>query len=110
MIPLVQDNLAAIAVLCERFAVRRLDLFGSAATGNFNEETSDIDFIYEFAERDGLDHFHRFFDFTEALEALLGRNVDLNPEPSGRNPIYTRSVNRSRIPVYRERSDRQAVA
>lgn len=110
MIPLVEQNLGAIAELCRRFGVRKLDLFGSAATGEFNEETSDIDFIYEFAEREGLDHFHRFFDFMEALEALLGRKIDLNPEPSGRNPIYTRSVNRSRVPVYRERSDRQAVA
>jgi predicted nucleotidyltransferase len=110
VIPLVEDKLEEIAKLCEAFAVRKLDLFGSAATGEFDEATSDVDFIYEFAEREGLDHFHRFFDFTDALEELLQRTVDLNPEPSGGNPIYVRSVNRSRVPVYRERSDRQAVA
>lgn len=110
MIALVENKLPDIAELCERFAVRRLDLFGSAATGEFNAETSDIDFIYEFAEREGLDHFHRFYDFTEALESLLQHKVDLNPEPSGENPIYARLVNRSRITVCRERSDRQEVA
>jgi hypothetical protein len=34
----VERNLPAIAELCRRFGVRRLDLFGSAAIGRFDPE------------------------------------------------------------------------
>jgi uncharacterized protein len=61
--------------LCRRFQVRRLDVFGSAARGDFDPGRSDVDFLVEFAVRD--DDFARFLDFKQALEALLGRRVDL---------------------------------
>jgi hypothetical protein len=35
----------AVAVLCRRFGVRRLAIFGSAVTDRFNEERSDVDFL-----------------------------------------------------------------
>lgn len=35
--------------LCRRFRVRRLELFGSAATERYSPENSDIDFLVEFA-------------------------------------------------------------
>jgi len=35
--------------LCQRHEVRRLDLFGSAARGDFQPEQSDLDFIVQFA-------------------------------------------------------------
>ena len=31
--------------LCRRYHVRRLELFGSAASGEFNPEHSDLDFL-----------------------------------------------------------------
>ena len=37
-----------LPALCRRFHVRRLDLFGSAARGDFDPESSDIDFLVEF--------------------------------------------------------------
>jgi len=37
-----------LQALCPRFHVRRLDLFGSAARGDFDPEHGDIDFIVEF--------------------------------------------------------------
>ena len=49
MIPLVVNSHAAVAVLCRRFGVVRLDLFGSAATGAFAETRSDLDFVVEFS-------------------------------------------------------------
>jgi hypothetical protein len=42
---IIESNLSAIAALCRRCAVRRLDLFGSAATGRFDLERSDLDFL-----------------------------------------------------------------
>jgi predicted nucleotidyltransferase len=37
-----------LRVLCRRFHVRRLDLFGSAARGDFDPERSDVDLLVEF--------------------------------------------------------------
>lgn len=41
----------------------------------------------------------RYLDFAEALERLLGYDVDLVTEDSIRNPYFKRSVERSREPI-----------
>ena len=108
MIPLISDNRTAIVALCEQFSIRKLDLFGSAATGAFNPETSDIDFVVDLGEYEpGV--AKRYFRFAETLEALLGRNVDLITEDSIKNPYFRYSVNQSRETIY-EAGDSKAVA
>jgi predicted nucleotidyltransferase len=47
MISLITDNLDAIRALCRQYGIRRLDLFGSAATGAFDPDTSDLDFVVD---------------------------------------------------------------
>jgi predicted nucleotidyltransferase len=54
--------------------VRRLNLFGSAARGDFDPQRSDVDFLVEF-DRTHTDAL--YFGLKEALEGLLGRPVDL---------------------------------
>jgi predicted nucleotidyltransferase len=44
-IALRRDELRAV---CRRFHVRRLDLCGSAARGDFDPQRSDVDFLVEF--------------------------------------------------------------
>jgi predicted nucleotidyltransferase len=67
-----------LRALCRRFHVRWLDLFGSAARGDFDPEHSDIDFLVEFdrAHPEALS-LNTYFGLKESLEALLGRPVDL---------------------------------
>ena len=63
---------AALAALCRRYDVARLEVFGSAARGTgFDPKQSDVDFLVTFtpAARNDL---AAFADFKEALEALLG--------------------------------------
>jgi len=70
-------RLPNIARLCERYGVTRLDVFGSAArAGDFHPERSDADFLVTFGPTTRND-LAAFVDFKEALEALLGRPVDL---------------------------------
>ena len=86
--------------LCRRFHVRRLDLFGSAARGDFNPERSDIDFIVEF-DRSAPQHpFDAYFGLKEELEALFGRKVDLVELSAVRNPYLKSSIDASREPVF----------
>lgn len=84
---------ADVRDLCQRFGVARLDVFGSAARGQGFREASDVDFLVEFAAaHDDLAHF---LDFRDALEALLGRTVDLVDRRSieaSRNYIRRRSI------------------
>ena len=95
-----------IAELCEEFGVERLELFGSAATGEV-EEANDIDFIVRFADR-SLGYATRYLDFAEALEELLDRKVDLVTERSIQNPYFRRSVDASRQVIYDRRSEETA--
>lgn len=107
-IDLVQQNRDTIATLCREYGVGSLDIFGSAATGAFDEESrpSGIDFIVDFADMSpGI--ANRYLDFAEALERLLGRPVDLIFAGLISNPYLRQSVQLSRERVFEERS-RQA--
>lgn len=99
MITLIEQHQPAIAALCRRFGVARLEVFGSAVTGSFDPTRSDIDFLVEFDENQtGL--FRRHFGLAEALEQLFGRKVDLVSSGALRNPYLIASVNCSRQTVY----------
>ena len=67
MIDEIARNREELRALCRRFHVRRLDLFGSAARGDFDPERSDIDLLVEF-DREHPDalSFDTYFGFKEA--------------------------------------------
>jgi predicted nucleotidyltransferase len=46
MVPLIEQNRDEIARLCRTYHVARLVLFGSAVRGDFDEQTSDLDFSW----------------------------------------------------------------
>lgn len=91
MIPLVADNKDAIVALCRQYGVRKLALFGSAATGSFDPATSDLDLVIEFADY-GPGVARRFITFANALEAMFGRSVDLVFESKLKDPDFRRAV------------------
>jgi len=107
MISLIDQHRTELDRLCREFRVLRLDLFGSAASGDFDAATSDLDFIVTFADT-GLGYADRYLAFAEALEALFGRRVDLLTERAIRNPIFRRSVERTRECIYEQRSEQAA--
>lgn len=77
MIHAIADKREELAELCRRFGVARLELFGSMATGqDFSPDRSDADFLVAFLP-EKRDDLATFLDFKEALEALIGRPVDL---------------------------------
>ena len=100
MIALITQKREGIAEHCRRLNVRRLDVFGSAARGDFDEEKSDIDFLVEFGEHGQLNAFDQYFDLVESLETLFNRKVDLVVSRHFENPYFRASVEASREPVY----------
>lgn len=65
MISPVEDKSAEVAAACRRHGVEQLDLFGSAAVGNFDPGSSDLDFIVSFERREPPDLFERYFSLKE---------------------------------------------
>src|SRR5262245_4612089 len=103
MIEIVANYRDAIRALCREYGVRRLDLFGSAATGAFDPATSDLDFVVTFANTRTPGYADRYLGFAEALETLFSRHVDVITERSIRNPYFRRAVEASRQPICDER-------
>jgi hypothetical protein len=86
--------------LCKRYHVKRLELFGSAATGDFKPETSDLDFLVEFHATKEMNAADRYFGLLEALRSLFQRKVDLVMARAMHNPYFIREVNKSRTMLY----------
>ena len=94
---------------CRRFHVQRLYLFGSATNARFNMDRSDLDFLVAFDEQRPGEYADNYLGLAEALEALLGRSVDLVTEPSISNPYFRESVFAERQLVYDKRDEEALV-
>src|SRR5437588_7226592 len=97
---IVEANLPAVRALCRRFGVRRLDLFGSAATGRFDAARSDLDFLVEFEEMPPSPYAKAFSGLRQGLEQLFGRPVDLLTEPALVNPYLRRQIESEKRTLY----------
>ncbi len=92
---LIQEKRADIAALCRRYHVRQLEVFGSAARGvDFDPASSDADFLVEFGP-DADPGLKGYLEMKEALEDVLGREVDLIERKTlekSRNYIRRRNI------------------
>jgi predicted nucleotidyltransferase len=102
MVSAIVERQAELAELCERFGVKRLEVFGSAASGaGFDPRTSDMDFIVEFRAGQDLGPWLRhYFAFREALSQLFGYPVDLVMASAMKNPYFIREANHTRRLLY----------
>jgi predicted nucleotidyltransferase len=100
MTDILEQKKAALVKLCEKYHVKALDVFGSAATSDFDDSKSDMDFLVEFDNTVKSNRFDTFFCLLDELKELFGRPVDL-VEPGGlRNPYFIESVNKTRRRIY----------
>jgi predicted nucleotidyltransferase len=100
MHPSIAQHRAGISAICQRYQIRRLEVFGSAARDyDFGTEHSDADFLAEFSPEASAD-LHRFFGIKSELESLLGRGVDLVEPGAVRNPFVLASINQHREAIY----------
>jgi uncharacterized protein len=99
----IAEKRDALAAICRRYGVARLEIFGSAARGTrFDPERSDADFLVTFtpAVRNDL---AALSDLKDALERLLGRSVDLVEREmveASRNFIRRRAILKEAETVY----------
>jgi len=100
MDPAIRQKLSALRELCTRYGVRRLELFGSAATGGFDPGRSDLDFLVEFLPLEPGQHADAYFGLKEELEALFARDVDLVMDSAIVNPYFREELDRTRTALY----------
>ncbi len=97
----IADKHDEIAVICRRYDVVRLEVFGSAARGtDFDPEVSDADFLVEFTRQTGPSSLDQYFDFRDALSRTLNRPVDLIESGTIRNPYLQQAIDRSKELIY----------
>jgi len=100
MSPAIAQYREELEALCRRYRVRRLELFGSAASGNFRPGQSDLDFLVEFGQFPPGDYADAYFGLLESLQALFDGPVDLVVASAVRNPYFLQSIEQTRTLVY----------
>jgi uncharacterized protein len=100
MVHLIEQNRRQITAVCEKHGVKRLELFGSAAHGEFNPVSSDLDFLVEFLAYDTPTIADQWFGLQEDLQKLLGRPVDLTSLRTAKNPYFLQTANRQKVTLY----------
>jgi uncharacterized protein len=100
MIALLEGNREALARVCERHGVARLDAFGSALRDDFTPGESDVDLLVEFAPMAPYARVDAYFGMLEELRALLKTKVDLVMVGAVKNPYLAREINRTKQFLY----------
>ena len=100
MVKLIDDKQNELRVLCSRFGVKTLEVFGSAAQDEGFTERSDLDFLVEFLSMSPADHSDAYFGLLNSLKELFGRAVDLLEVKAIDNPYLLESINRHRVERY----------
>ncbi|MDN5919417.1 MAG: nucleotidyltransferase domain-containing protein [Pseudonocardia sp.] len=88
-----------IRALCRRLGIQRLDVFGSAVAGDFDELHSDVDVLVEF-DTSAAGSSETYMELKHGLQDLLGRPVDVVLLSAIRNPYFRASAERTREPLY----------
>jgi len=96
----LESKLGAIAEVCVRHGVVRLDVFGSALRDDFRPGESDLDLLVEFASMEPYARVDAYFGMLEELRSLLGLEVDLIIAGAVKNPYIARDIERTRRMLY----------
>ena len=100
MIDLVENRLADLRRLCAEHNIRRLHLFGSAAAGDFTDQ-SDLDFLVEF-KPEAYQSTWFYIDVLLELRKMFDRKIDLLDTETVDNPFLAKSVNETKVLLYNE--------
>jgi predicted nucleotidyltransferase len=100
MTELLKSNLSILKQLCKQRSVAELYAFGSAVSGNFNQQ-SDLDFAVVFeASLSPLEKGEAFFALKDDLENLFGVEVDLISYLALKNPIFRSELDKTKVSLY----------
>jgi predicted nucleotidyltransferase len=95
----VASHLAELCEIAGRYGIRSVTVIGSAATGAFSPDRSDLDLLVDFGDyRPGL--AKRAIGFHREVELLFGRRVDVVSTHGLRSPHWKAIHEANKVPVY----------
>jgi hypothetical protein len=100
MVAALESKRDAIAGLCRKYGVVRMDVFGSALRDDFRDGESDVDLLADFGSMDPFELLDAYFDLLDELRALLGTKVDLVMSDAIKNRYIRAEVDRTKQVLY----------
>lgn len=86
--------------LCKKHKVKKLFVFGSATSNQFDQTKSDIDLIVDLSINDPIEYGETLLSLWDSLEEYFDRKVDLLTEDSITNPYLKKSIEASKRLIY----------
>ena len=88
MTRLIESKKKEMVELCKLLKVQRMNVFGSAATGEYNED-SDIDILVSFSDNLSVQEYgDNYFQLHYKLRELFNRDIDIITERTLSNPFF----------------------
>jgi uncharacterized protein len=100
VIRLLRSKREAIAEVCARYGVARLEAFGSALREDFNLGKSDVDLLVEFGPMEPYARVDAYFGLRDELRALLNQEIDLVMVGAVKNRYILRNIERTKQLLY----------
>jgi uncharacterized protein len=86
--------------ICKILGIKRLYVFGSIVSDNFNEN-SDIDFLISFVDNLTVEEYtNNYFSLHYKLKELFGREIDIVTERTLSNPYFIERINKTKELIY----------
>lgn len=102
----IANRSADFRAVCRDHSVKQLYAFGSAVTGNFNPEKSDIDLLVEIDEPNPLDRGEKLLSLWDTFEDFFHRKVDLLTNTSLKNPYLIKSIEATKVLIYDRKGEK----
>lgn len=100
MLGLLETNREAIAEVCGRFQVERLEIFGSALREDFRTSDSDVDLLVKFKPMEPYARVDAYFGMRDELRARLSLEIDLVMADAVKNRYVSREIERTKQLLY----------
>jgi len=95
-----ENKIDELIILCDKYKVNRIFVFGSIVKGNFNPQTSDIDLIVELDNVSPIEKGELLMKLWSELENLFARKVDLLTNLNIKNPYLRNEIENSKFLIY----------
>lgn len=100
MVEILHEKREAIAALCRKYGVVRMDVFGSAVRDDYRSGESDVDLLADFGDQDPFQLIDAYFGLLDELRALLGTDVDLVMSDAIKNRYIRAEIERTKQMLY----------
>lgn len=97
---IIKEKLDGLALICRKYHVRQLELFGSAVGKDFDPDESDLDFLVEFEDLQPGEYADAYFGLLEGLEELFNRRIDLIMLSAVKNKYFLQNIQATRTVIY----------